>query len=347
MATLKSRLGTIHLLKKNARIIRDADFTRLVESVRDDPDYLALRGIIVWQVPKVLTVPAGEKSPFTGQEGQMVVLGGNQRYKALMALGKTEIEDRFLEEAKDAGGNWVSPDVAERIVIKDNSPEGISGQFDYKKMLEGYSTKNMQLSGIDFSNFAGMMEPKEDPKGTAFDEAEKGEFGEKSEKLKTFIAHREQTRKDLKEIDEGGFHLLLVFETPQVKFEFIAKAGLTGENKVVATNGDVYVDLVFESYDQKMDFLKKAGIVPDEAPEEGSVALAYDMFCDGRAFAKKFGIELAETGLHFRDGRTDSQLSEMAREEPAQKSEGEQQQEQFEEAKREAAKTPEKPPQKK
>lgn len=342
MATLKSRLGTIHLLKKNARIIRDADFSRLVESVKNDQDYLALRGIIVWQVPKVLTVAAGEKSPFFGQEGQMVVLGGNQRYKALMALGKTEIEDRFLIEAKDANGNWLSPEVAERIVIKDNSPEGISGEFDYKKLLEDYSTKNMQLSGIDFSNFAEMMKPAEDPKGAASDEAESGELGEKNEKLKDFIAHREQTRKDLKEIDEGGFHLLLVFETPQVKFDFIAKAGLTGESKVVSTNGDVYVDLVFESYDQKMDFLKKAGIVTDEAPEEGSVALVYNMFCDGRAFAKKFGIELAETGLHFRDGRMDSQLSDMAREEPLQKSEKEQQEEQFAEAKREAAESTQK-----
>ena len=337
MTTLKSKkYGSVHLLAKNARIIRDADFTRLVESVRDDQNYLAMRGIIIWQVPKVLSVASDQKSPFTGQEGKIVVLGGNQRYKALVALGKTELEDRFVIEAKDADGNWISPEEAERIVVKDNSPEGISGEFDYKMLFENYSIKSMQVSGIDFSHFKDMMQPKEDPKAAATDEAEKGEFGEKDESLKTFIEHREQTRKDLKEIDEAGFHLLLVFDSPEEKFEFISKAGLTGEDKVVSVNGDIYVDLVFESYKQKLEFCEKAGI-SEEPPDEGSVRLVWQQFVDGRAFAKKFGIELAETGLHFRDRRVDSQLSDLAREEDPQKTEEEQQEAQFAEAKKAAA----------
>ena len=337
MAVMDSRLGKIHLLTKNARIIRDSAFTALVKSIDEDKDYLAMRGIIVWQVPKVLTVADPAKCPFTGQEGKLVVIGGNQRYKALQALGKTEIESRFLIEAKDADGNWVSPEAAERIVVKDNSPEGIAGEFDYKKLFNNYSTQSLKLSGIDFSNFADMMNAQTvDPKKEAADNAEKGEFGEKDPALKTFIEHREQTRKDLKEIDEAGFHLLLVFETPDVKFDFIAKFGLTGENKVVSVNGDVYVDLVFESWKQKMEFCEKAGI-SEEPPEEGSLRLVYGQFCDGRAFAKKFGVELAETGLHFRDPRIDAQLSEMAREETPQKTEEQIQEEQFAEAKREAA----------
>ena len=341
MSVMDSRLGKVHLLAKNARIIRDAAFTRLIESIKQDEDYLAMRGIIVWQVPKVLSVADPTKCPFIGQEGKLVVIGGNQRYKALQALGKTEIESRFLVEAKDKDGNWVSPEAAERIVVKDNSPEGLAGEFDYKKLFENYSTQTLKLSGIDFSNFTEFMNKEEDPKAKATKDAEEGEFGEKSEKLKTFIDHREQTRKDLKEIDEAGFHLLLVFETPQSKFEFLGKSGMTGENKVVSTNGDVYVDLVFESWKQKMDFCEKAGI-SEEPPDEGSVRLVYGMFCDGRAFAKKFGIELAETGLHFRDSRLDKQLSDMAREETPQKSEEEQQEEQFQEAKKEAAEKGEK-----
>ena len=335
--TLNSRLGKVHLLTKNARIIRDSAFNALVKSIEDDNDYLAMRGIIVWQVPKVLTVPDPTKCPFTGQEGQLVVLGGNQRYKALIALGKTELESRYLIEAKDADGNWVSPEVAERIVVKDNSPEGIAGEFDYKKLFENYTLDSLKLSGIDFSNLTEFLNQEtKDPKAEATDEAEKGELGEKDPKLQEFISHREQTRKDLKEIDEAGFHLLLVFEDPQTKFEFIAKSGMTGEDKRVSVNGDVYVDLVFESYKQKMEFCEKAGI-SEEPPEEGSLRLVYGLFCDGRAFARKFGIELAETGLHFRDQRVDSQLSEMAREEEPQKSEEEQQEEQFAEEKRKAA----------
>lgn len=320
--TLKSPLGTIHLLAKNARIIRDSSFTRLVESIERDPDYLAMRGIIVWQVPQVIPLVAGEKSPFTGQEGRLVVLGGNQRAKALMALGRTSVESRFLVEAKDADGNWVSPQVAERIVLLDNNPEGISGVNDFKKMFDNFSSANMKLAGIDFSSFKDFME-KEEEQSTE-DKVEAGEHGEKQEALKKFIENREETRRDLKEIDDTGFHLLLVFESFEAKAEFISKAGLTGENKTVFSDGGIYVDLVFESYGQKMEFCEKAGI-SEEPPEEGSLALVYGLFADGRAFAKKFGIELKESGLHFRDRKVDSQLADMAREDAPQKSEGEQQ----------------------
>lgn len=325
MATsIKSSIGTIHLLKKNARIIRDSAFNALVQSIEDDPEFLMARGVVVWMVPKLLTVDDPSKNPFTGQEGELVVIGGNQRCKAFMALGMTEVKDEWIVEAKNADGTWWSPDKAERFVLKDNNPEGIAGENDYKKMFENFSLDNLKLSGIDFASLDEFMTAEE--KGTPEEEVELGEHGEKSEQLKEFIEHREQTRKDLKEIDETGFYLLLVFETFEQKAEFISKAGLTGENGVVATNGDVYVALVFESYAQKIEFCDKAGIEHGEhetPPEEGSVRLVYDIYCDGRAFAAKFGIPLKETGLHFRDRKIDSQLAEMAREEAPQKSVGE------------------------
>lgn len=337
MASLQSNIGRVHLLAKNARIIRDSAFNRLVESVERDPDYLAMRGIIVWQVPQVLPIAEGQKSPFVGQEGKIVVLGGNQRAKALMALGRTSVDARYLIEAKDADGNWVSPDMAERIVLLDNNPEGISGGNDIKKMFDNFSTANMQLTGIDFSAFSELMSEADNKiRESVEDKVEAGEHGEKQKELKDFVENREASRRDLKEIDDAGFHLLLVFESFDVKADFIAKMGLTGENKVVSANGDVYVDLVFESYAQKMEFCEKAGL-SGEPPEDGSPALVYGLFADGRALAKRFGIELKESGLHFRDTRTDSNLSELAREETPQLTEEEQQERIYREAKAERA----------
>lgn len=337
--TLNSRIGKVNLLAKNARTIRDSAFTALVKSIEEDKNYLAMRGIIVWQVPTVLSVANPEKCPFTGQEGKLVVIGGNQRYKALLALGYKEIEDRFLIEAKDAQGNWVSPEEAERIVVKDNSPEGIAGEFDYKKLFESYSTAALKVSGIDFSHFADMVNKatspvkEKDPKEAASDAVEQGENGEKNAKLQEFIKHREETRRNLKEIDEAGFHLLLVFDSFEEKVDFISKSGLTGDKHVTTTDGDVYVDLVFESYAQKMEFIEKAGL-SGEPKEDGSLDLVYDMFCDGRAFAAKFGISLKESGLHFRDMRVDAQLADLSRDDAPQMSEGEQQEALYEEVKK-------------
>lgn len=323
--TINSYLGRIHLLGNNPRTIRDSAFNALCESIERDPDFLLARGIVVWQVPEVSAVAAGEKNPFAGQEGKLVVLGGNQRTLALMALGKTELKKEWIIEAKNADGTWFSQSQAERFVLLDNNPEGISGEHDYEKMLESFSENAMRLSGIDFSAFNGMMEAKADENTkTPEDDAEEGEHGEKNKDLKTFIEHREETRRNLKEIDDTGFYLLLVFESFEEKAEFISRSGLTGHNKMVKVDGDVYLCLVFESYDQKMQFIRESGLADDdEKMGDGELAVVYDKFCDGRALAKKMGIELKSSLLHFRDRKVDSQLSEITQDEKPQKSEKE------------------------
>lgn len=339
MATkINSYLGQIHLLGNNPRTIRDNAFNRLCESIERDESFLQARGIVVWLVPQIIPLGDGQKSPFKGQEGKLVVLGGNQRTKALLALGRKEIRKEWIIEAKDAEGNWWSPEQAERFVLLDNGGEGISGENDYFKMFENFSLDSMKLTGIDFSNLREMMDAatEKTAEKTPKEIAEEGEHGEKSPELKQFIENREETRKNLREIDDTGFHLLVCFESFEEKVEFISKAKLAGKNKRVAVNGDVYIDLVFESYDQKMEFARKASLI-DEDDAEGEAKIIYEMFCDGRALASAMGIELKESGLHFRNRVVDNGLAEMAREESAQKTEGEIQEEQFEEAKRMAS----------
>ena len=337
--TIKSHLGNVHLLANNPRTIRESAFNRLVESIERDPDFLLARGIVVWQVPQVSAVAEGEKNPFAGQEGKLVILGGNQRAKALIALGKTELKREWVVEAKNADGTWFSPAQAERFVLLDNGGDGISGENDYEKMLASFSKVSMQLTGIDFSAFDGLIEKASDENvKKPEDVAEEGDHGEKNEALQTFIDHREETRRDLKEIDDAGFYLLLVFESFEEKAEFISRSGLTGKNKMVKVDGDVYLCLVFESYDQKMQFIRESGLVNDEEKMgDGELEVVYDKFCDGRALAKRMGIELKESGLHFRDRKVDSQLAELTQDEKPQKTEKEIEEEMFK-GKRKSAK---------
>jgi len=333
--TMRSHLGTVNLLGQNPRTIRDGAFSTLCESLERDEEFLNMRGIVVWQVPTRLEVAEGEKSPFSGQEGKIVVIGGNMRVAALSALGHDELKREWVVEAKDGAGNWISPEKAERFVLMDNSPAGLGGSNDYEKMLESFNEMAMRQTGIDFSEFqvmitAGTVEPlvgtDEDGK-TDEDRAEEDSLmGEKSDELKDFIAEREKTRDMLKEIDEFGFHLVLVFEDVAEKADFISKAKVFGGT--VAVDGSGYLDLVFESYGQKADFLDRSGL-RDVVTEDGLPALMYGMFCDGRAFAKKMGVELAETGLHFRDRIVDNQLKGLAMEPMEQKSEAEIQEEIF------------------
>lgn len=334
----------MELLKNNPREIRDGQFNSLVESMERDPEFMGLRQIVVWQVPENLDAYGDDdvKCPFKGQEGKMVIIGGNQRAKALMVKGEKGIPDEWVVEAKDGDGNWLSVEQAMRFVLVDNSQEGNSGYNDYEKLAEFFDEASMRLSGVDFSEFMTSDDPKmqgvlggagegdgdgDGEGGSAEDGLEAGEHGEKSEDLEAFIAEREKTRRDLKEIDDTGFHLCMIFDTKENKAEFVSGSGLMGSGGKVMGNGTTYVDLVFESYRQKMDFAEKAGLLEED--DEGDPRLLYGMFCDGRYIAEKMGIQLTPSGLHFRDRRLDTRLAAMAREEAPQKTPEEIAEEQF------------------
>lgn len=275
MATrLTSKIGPISLLEKNPRTISAVALEGLAASLQQDLDMMEMRGIVVWKVPEELSEET-EKT-FGGQKGKVVVLGGNQRYRALVKMGYERIPDEWLLEAKYKDGKWWEPEKAARFVLKDNNPEGLSGESDYDAMVKSFSTEMMQDSGIDFSNF--ITAESEDAE-SVFDEAqedteeeiEKGEHGEKDEALETFVKHRESSRKNIGELMDTGFQLGLVFESHGQLEEFLEKAGF--EDKVL-----------------------------------------YGMFMDGRIVAERLGVGLNTTGLHFGDRRVDAQLAELAQE---------------------------------
>ena len=229
---LKTEFGPISLLKNNPRQISGAAFQTLSESVEAKPYMLNVRGIVVWKVPE----DVGGEGPFAGQEGELVVLGGNQRYRVLQEQGYESIPSKWISLAKGDDGEWWSPEDAEQFVLMDNNPEGIAGTYDYDRMIREYNKSLMAAAGIDVSNFK-IDEQKEIADASSVeDEVEKGEHGEKDPELEEFIAKRERTRADLPELMETGFYLCLVFETHGQKMEFLEKAGI--EDAVEYESGD-------------------------------------------------------------------------------------------------------------
>lgn len=219
---LKSEYGAISLLKRNPRQMSGAAFATLSESVETKPYMLNVRGIVLWRVPE----DVGEDGPFGGQGGELVVLGGNQRCRALMEQGYESIPSKWISLAKGDDGEWWSESDAEQFVLMDNNPEGIAGTYDYDRMVRDFNKQLMAAAGIDVSNFAIEEQQKIADVSDVEDEVEKGEHGEKDPELEEFIAKRERTRADLPELMETGFYLCLVFETHGQKMEFLEKAGI-------------------------------------------------------------------------------------------------------------------------
>ena len=240
---LTTYLGKVHKLSNNPREISDGAFTMLCESLlRKDKDgnadieMLRANPLTVWQVPSEL--PEGRTDwPWEGQEGKLVVLSGNQRYDALVEMGYDRIPDEWLTVGKYADGRWWSPEHAERFILLANSPEGVSGETDYEKLVKKFNEECLRAVGMDFSQTpldfqTRTAEPVED-------EVEQGEHGEQDQELTDFIKRREDSRGLVEEMLDMGFYTVTVFETHDQKMEFLE---FIREKYGVEANRDIFVN---------------------------------------------------------------------------------------------------------
>jgi len=119
---LRNNVGQIEGLPKNPRLIRDDRFHKLVQSLKDDPEMLKLRELIVFPL-----------------EETFVVIGGNMRLKALKELNydsapcKVLSADTPLEKLK-------------AIALKDNSA---FGDYDYDALANEWDAQLLADCGID------------------------------------------------------------------------------------------------------------------------------------------------------------------------------------------------------
>ena len=237
---LTTFLGKLHKLSNNPRTITDGAFTALCESLlRKDADgngdieLLMANRIVVWMVPDEL--PSDRKDwPWEGQEGQLVVLSGNQRYDALVEMGYEKIPDEWIAVGKYGNGKWWSPEHAERFILLANSPEGVSGETDYEKLVRKFNEECLRAVGMDFSQTPmdfqlRTAEPVEDA-------VEQGEHGEMDQDLHDFIQRRENSRGMVDEMMDAGFYFVGIFETHDQKIEFLdflkEKYGIESERDV-------------------------------------------------------------------------------------------------------------------
>ena len=106
----------------NPRFIKDYKFEKLVKSIKEFPQMLDLRPIVVNQ--------------------DMIVLGGNMRLKACEEAGLTEVPIIFADN--------LTPDQEKEFIIKDNSS---FGEWDWDLLANEWTTDNLQDLGIDVPTF--------------------------------------------------------------------------------------------------------------------------------------------------------------------------------------------------
>lgn len=114
--------GQINGLPKNPRFIRDYKFKKLVKSIQDDPEMLALRELIVYP-----------------HQGKYVVVCGNMRFRAMLELGYKEAVCKVLPAD-------VPVDKLRAYVIKDNVS---FGEEDWDSLANEWDAAELSTWGMD------------------------------------------------------------------------------------------------------------------------------------------------------------------------------------------------------
>ena len=104
--------------KANPRIIKDHKFHKLVKSLREFPEMLQLRPIVV--------------------DETMTILGGNMRYKASIEAGLKEV---WVLKAED-----LTEEQEKEFIVKDNVG---FGEWDWDVLANGWDTKLLTDWGMD------------------------------------------------------------------------------------------------------------------------------------------------------------------------------------------------------
>jgi hypothetical protein len=122
MQSKKIKISEIKLNPNNPRLIKDDKFEKLVKSIKDFPEMLDIRPIVV--------------------NSDMVILGGNMRFKACKEAGLKEVPiivaDNLTEEQQ------------REFLIKDNVS---GGEWDFEMLANEWDVEQLEDWGLDVGGF--------------------------------------------------------------------------------------------------------------------------------------------------------------------------------------------------
>lgn len=113
-------IAELRELPGNPRTIKKDQFEKLKKSIKDNADYFEARPIIL-----------------SDRTGELVILAGNQRYKAAKAIGLKEVPTILLPN--------LTEEREKEIIIRDNVE---NGDWDWDALFNEWDTDKLQEWGV-------------------------------------------------------------------------------------------------------------------------------------------------------------------------------------------------------
>jgi ParB-like chromosome segregation protein Spo0J len=115
------KLSEVKVNPNNPRLIKDDKFKKLVQSIKDFPEMLNIRPIVVNQ--------------------DMIILGGNMRYKACKEAGLKEVPIIIAD---------LTEEQQREFLIKDNTS---GGEWDWDILANEWDVEQLEAWGLDIPTF--------------------------------------------------------------------------------------------------------------------------------------------------------------------------------------------------
>lgn len=122
MKTISAKISDIKSNPNNPRLIKDDKFFKLVNSIKEFPEMLNIRPIVV--------------------NSDMIVLGGNMRLKACKEAGLKEIPVIFADD--------LTEEQQRQFIIKDNVG---FGEWDWDILANEWDSELLEDWGVDVPTF--------------------------------------------------------------------------------------------------------------------------------------------------------------------------------------------------
>lgn len=126
LSKIEVNKGQIKGVPANPRIIKDGKYKVLVKSIKDDPEMMNLRELLVYE-----------------QDGKFILIGGNMRYRALKELKYKDAPCKVIP----AG---TSVEKLKAYLIKDNNG---FGEWDWDLLANEWDAELLQDWGVDMPDF--------------------------------------------------------------------------------------------------------------------------------------------------------------------------------------------------
>lgn len=123
--TIYRNIKDLKLLENNPRKIDKESMDILIESIKNNPEYFEARPIIL-----------------SDRTGELVIIAGNQRYKAAKKIGLKQVPTFLL--------SGLTEEKEREIVIRDNVS---NGEWDWNIIKEEWNLANVSDWGVDIPDW--------------------------------------------------------------------------------------------------------------------------------------------------------------------------------------------------